>query len=61
MGQHERLPHFFRQKNGNLAVNCAILKGDSKGVIEHFWFSIESLFKTIVEGTFCCAGLLETR
>jgi len=42
MGQRERLPHFFRPKNGNLAVNGAIFKGDLEGRIKCFRFSIES-------------------
>lgn len=42
MGQRARLPHFFRPKNGNLAVICSILKGDSDEFIKCFRFSIES-------------------
>lgn len=61
MGQHERLPHFFRPKNGNLAVICSIFKGDLYEPIECGRFSIESLFKTLDEGTFWCAGLQKTR
>lgn len=42
MGQRERLPHFFRPKNGNLAMNYSIFKGDSEASIKHFRFPIES-------------------